>query len=186
VKQHHLAASIGLILFSACTASRQTLEVSLSTEEYRSPGNFFYYRIPSGWIDATADLQSPSRHIWLLGEQHSTSIAVNEVFLEGDVKTLVESEGVTDVSELVYNLAKREQPAAGMREPSDLRVGELDCREFERYETPGDTLRVVLFLAGDRCFEVRAWKKADASLTFRDLSSAQEAFLGSLRWKPVF
>ena len=109
-------------------------------------------------------------------------MVVNEVFLDGDVRELTQGRGMLDVVTLMINLAEHEQAAATTQGPSSFTQGELTCWAFERYGQLGDTLRVVLFRTADRCFEIRALKKADSSLTFRDMSFAQQAFLGSLRW----
>jgi len=173
-------ASLIILLssLSGCASSPGVSDQLLSSEYHVSQSTFFRYRPPKGWLDATAEMQAVSGHIWLVSQDYVASIMLREVSLNEQAKQLLKEEGMLSVARLIMSLESNQ----GTDNPASVKLGRTTFWTFQIPSPSGDAFYVALFEAENRCFEVRAGTRNEAGTSLQNLSATQLAFLSSLRW----
>src|SRR5512140_303928 len=142
------------------------------------------YRCPIGWFDATADSQAAGHLVWLLRNDYSATIAVQELHMGPGAWEEIRTGGIMHLADVTMALAAGGKPYLVERRPEPLSMnGWRGCTYELTTSSGGDILRVTLVDGGKSLYMVTALGSGDTQRGQRDaLRSAQDAFLSSLRW----
>lgn len=173
-----LAAGACLIL-GACASPPYSSDLPLESDERVSRDAAVRYRVPAGWMDAGGESTDARRVVWLVRSDYTASIAVQEIVLDSVAGAVVARGDVCVLAGLV-----RDAGGEGGAPPEAFT---LDGRRYCAWEGTGGggakAVRVVVFVAGTRSYEVRAVGRAGGTRRgAEEVFQAQQKLLESLRW----
>ena len=174
-----VAAAVMVVLLTGCSAPSRI--ATPSTPPFFSRDGTFRYHIPKGWFDAPADSLRTNNIIWLLRSDYAATIALSEIETDSTTRLLLRTGGLDRLAQLTMALASGGESALVRKPPG---MFQKNGRTYCSYEVvtsaSKDAMRVVLFAAGERVYEVTAVAKGSAD--WERIVSAQQAFLESLSW----
>ncbi|MBI5021496.1 MAG: hypothetical protein HZB59_08680 [Ignavibacteriales bacterium] len=152
----------------------------LSEQYFHSRDGTFYGNVPVGWFSASDDTLGPAVVVWLLKEDFTCTITVNELKLDHFSRNLIAKDGLDILAKLSAAAYGKDIPDSDF-EPMLFR---LRAKDFCSYELPknDETRRIVLFEAKGRYYECTAYKlKGEWSEEdFKNLFTVQQSVLGSI------
>jgi hypothetical protein len=177
---------VGFILLACIVAScisslPYSTDYPLTEETFHSRDRIFDGRIPQGWFCSSEDSLAPALIVWLLKEDYSASINIQELRLDQLTAKRVEKEGIKLLAEL--SLATR-QDSVKEKFTDSLKEFKIRGKEFCSYEIKenGNRTRVVVFSAKGKFYECVAltlkgtWQLQEISRLF----TIQQSILASL------
>lgn len=172
-------------LIASCTASLPyATDYPLSENVFRSRDGNFGGNVPRGWFDSSDDTLAPTLLMWLIREDFSAALTVQELRLDRLSLQRVEREGLP----LLARISAGFHPADKSVIPSSLELKEFELggNKFCSYELPVSEgrSRVVVFGAKGKYYECEAhtlkgrWTGDELVRMF----TAQQSVLASLRY----
>ncbi|MFI5252911.1 MAG: hypothetical protein ACHQQQ_10840 [Bacteroidota bacterium] len=180
-----LLSSVFLIfLLSSCSTTYlpYSYHYPLRREAFLSRDSSFAGLIPEGWFYSSEDTLAPSAIAWIVKDDFSATLSVQELHLDQLTKTRVDKEGL----ELLANisLSSQDESHSVLNDEHKPRKFKMRGREFCGYELTGQNLskRVVVFSVNGRYYECIAMpvKGAPQHEEISNMFTAQQAFLYSL------
>lgn len=180
--KHLFCFSLLSLLIASCAGTLPyATDYPLTTEAFLSRDGILGGRLPRGWVYSSEDTLAPALLAWLVKEDFSAALTLQELHLDGLSSRQVESEGL----ELLARMSLQLQP-----DPTAVRLTlppkefKMTGRKFCGYEviSGGQRKRVIVFAARGRYFECRAtplkgvWTDEQLSGLF----AAQQVLLSSL------
>jgi len=173
-----LAAGACLVL-AACASPPYSSDLPLEPGERVSRDAAMRFRVPAGWIDAGGESADPRRVVWLVRSDYAASIAVQEIVLDSVARAVVARGDVCVLAGLVQDV--------GGDAGAPPEAFTLDGRRYCAWEGMGGgggkAVRVAVFAAGAKSYEVRAVAPAGGTRRgAEEVFRAQQKLLESLRW----
>jgi hypothetical protein len=147
---HRTAVTFSLLLLSLllaeCAAPPAGSLRTVNDLSFRSRDGVFLYRIPDGWFDASADAESTGHAVWLIRDNLSVMLAVEEICMDEDVREKVTRGRLLEVGRLLSGLRAGKN---GMMETRPAEQRALESRDACMYELANpathEVHRVLLF-----------------------------------------
>ncbi len=176
-----LALLITALLWPGCGAPPPA-PPRLSPSYNISRDGFLHYRIPIGWYDVTADSQSHGNAIWLLRNDYTATITVNEIRIDQSARSELAQQGLSTLARLTMFLSSKDKGALLQKPPEDFMLHDRRCCSYELVMPGnGDILRTVLYDVGGKVYAVAALRGGNAK-DAAELGAVQMAFVEGLKW----
>jgi hypothetical protein len=154
---HRAAVAVGVsllsLLLSDCAGPPSSALRSVNHLSFRSRDGVFLYRIPEGWFDASADDEAEGHAVWLVRENLSATLAVEEIRMDDEVRQLVGDGALLEVGRLLSRLRAGKNGLTETRAPG---WKDLGNREVCLYELTNPTThefqRVLLFAIDEHIY----------------------------------
>ncbi len=163
--------------------------VSVSTSLLQPSANLsrdgsFRYRVPVGWVDATADSQAAGHVVWLLRNDYGATIAVSEVHLDADARATMKTEGILQLARMSMVLAAGGTSYTVNQEPEQTQInGRSACMFAITTSASNDRLRGILVESGGRVYMITALVPGETQRGVQnDVFTVQDAFAAGIRW----
>jgi hypothetical protein len=161
----------------------------LAVNEFRSDyavaaDRTLQYRVPLGWLDASADSQAVGHVVWLVRNDYGASIAVDRLYLNDDARAALAGNGLLELAGLQIGLVSSSMPVEVTEQPVLRRVnGKKLCVYSLRMTPGGDVKRTILVSAGSALYAVHAFVAAQNGANDAEkVHALQGSFVTLLRW----
>ena len=138
------------------------------------------YQLPDGWFDATADSQAAGHAVWLLSNDYTMSVTVDQIRLDPRARADIGTEDLLRLSELVMSLVAADRSAQVVEEPTVREFNGTSYCMFALLTEAGETLHVAVMDTGERAYTATFFRASGAGGA--DLIPVERSFLGALRW----
>ncbi len=173
------------IFFFACTASfHYSYDYPLSSEYVSTKDGSLSAFIPQGWFVPNDNAQSPNYLFWLLKEDYSSSIIVEEIILDSATVMKIQQGGLILVANI--SLAFKSEISQDFklsRKPEIFKMGNKNYCAYEYFsDWTSKKIRVIIFEINNRYYECSAvplsgvWYEKDLT----ELYSAAQTFVFSI------
>lgn len=150
-----LAVSLGM---EGCSSTLPRAAADFRTGYTMTGDRTLQYRIPHGWLDASADSQAVGHLVWLVRHDYRASISVDRVHLNDDARAALAGNGLLELAGLQIGLASSSTPVEVMEQPVLKELnGKKACAYSLRMTPAGDIKRTVLVGTGSRLYAVHAY-----------------------------
>jgi len=157
------------------------MDYPLSSETFRSRDGLFTGRVPQGWVFSSEDTLAPALAAWLVRDDFSAALALEEIHLDQLSSRRVDKEGLILLAQMSLMFQQGSSAAEFTVSPKEFKIR---GREFCGYEigAGGEQKRIVVFVSGGKFYECKAvplkgsWSGEDLIRLF----SAQQVLLSSL------
>ena len=172
---------LSLFLASCAGTLPYPPDYPLSSEMFRSRDGSLSGRVPQGWVFSSEDTLAPALVAWLVKEDFSASLSLEEIHLDRLSAERVDSEGLELLARMSLQFQQGPAAAQFTEPPVEFKLGGT---RFCGYEiiVKGERKRIVVFAARGRFYECSAaplkgvW--SDEELT--RLFAAQQGLLSSI------
>lgn len=166
---------------AGCSSAPYSSDLPLSPGEYPASSGAFRYRIPRGWVDASAESSASRRVVMLLRADRRASIVAEQLVMDERAMRTVDQEGTCAVAAVLRDASPGVE-ATGERQEFEA-SGRSWCAWEGRQRSDGRAVRTAVAAAGRGVMEVRAVGPPGAARRdAEEVFQAQQAFLENLRW----
>jgi hypothetical protein len=182
-RRGHRTAAAGVLFFSfllsGCAGPPAGTLRSVNHLSFRSRDGVFLYRIPEGWFDASADDEAKGHAVWLVRENLSATLAVEEIRMDDEVRQLVSEGALLEVGRLLSRLRAGKNGLTETRAPEwrDLGSREVCLYELANPKT-NEIQRVLLFPISDHIIHRRIIPPRSRPTIVLSTHSAGDLFRG--------
>ena len=144
----------------------------------------FHYRVPIGWVDATADSQAVGHAVWLLRNDYGATIAVSEIHLDADARNTLRAEGIMHLARLTMVLAAGAASYTVNQQPEPMQLNGRDACVFALTTLPAhDRLRAIVVDSGGKVYMITALVPPETERGVQNgVFAVQDAFASGIRW----
>ena len=182
MKQNAVLLVLSFLLASCAASLPYATDYPLTKESFRSRDGVLKGQIPQGWVSASEDTLAPALMAWLIKEDFSATLAVEELRLDARSRRRVEEEGLKLLAHLSLSFPQRtlSQPKV-LDPPKEFNMRGKQVCSYE-VESGGERRRVVVFSAKGRFYECKAIavKGKTSPQEVVRLYTAQQTLLSSL------
>ncbi len=176
---------LALLLFlNACASTPRIVDSRFGTEVFSSRDGQLRYRLPVGWIDATADAPSADNLVWLVRDDYAAMLVLRQVTIDEATRRQISATGLGSLGDLLLSLSSSESGATIVKKPECSNLNGFSACTYEYVAGhPGDRVHIVLVDTGNRVFEVST--RAAASIpeeSSQEIIGLQEAFVRNSEW----
>ena len=170
-------------LISGCASSlRYTTDYPMTKETLLTRDGMLRGTVPQGWFLSSEDTLAPTLLGWLIKDDYSATLIIQELRLDLLSAKQVEKNGLKLLAELSLAFKTDENPHYGLNEkPTTFSLNGYNYCSYE-ITSNGDYQRVVVFSAKGRFYEciARTLQLQNLHPDTIQLFSAQQSFLSSL------
>lgn len=183
VRKVVLLVLISLILAACASVPYYSFDYPLTTEVVVSTDKTIQSRIPLGWFVSTDTSLTPQFLFWLIKEDYSSTIALQEIKVDHFTDQRVKQEGLKLIAEISQSFKKESVDKFLLTKPIEIfTINAKNYCGYEYYSNSG-RVRVIVLQIGNRYFEVEAiplagiWYEKD----LKTLYNALHAFVNALQ-----
>lgn len=179
-----IAFVLAAVLLAGCSTTAPYVSDSLLYPRYfPSRDGALQFRVPAGWLDASADSQAHGTVVWLVRGDYAATMSVMEVRLDENARRELNRGGLLQLARLTALLADGSQGGVIEQEPGDYVINGTECCSFAVRTASRDLLRTLLLKNGSRVYSVSALKPVREGLApAADVFDVQDAFARTLHW----
>lgn len=181
----NLFYSVVLIVFVSCVSSyHYSYDYPLSSEYVTAKDGTLSAFIPQGWFVPNDNAQSPNYLFWLLKEDYTSAIVLEEIFLDNTTVKRIENEGLYLIANISLTFkANTSQDFKLSRKPEIFKMGNKDYCAYEYFaDWASKKVRVILFELNGRYYECSAIPLSGVwfEKNLKELYSAAQTFVFSI------
>jgi hypothetical protein len=178
---------VSLLLAACASVPYYSFDYPLTTEVIISTDKTIQSRVPLGWFASKDTSLTPQFLFWLIKDDYSSSIALQEIKVDRFTEQRIKKEGLKLFAEISQSFKKESVDKFLMTKP--IEVFTINSKNYCGYEyysnDRSSRVRVILLQIGSRYFEVEAtplsgvWYEKD----LKGLYSALHAFANALQMR---
>lgn len=173
--------AVAALFAAGCSSAPYSSDLPLAPGDHAASSGVFRYRIPRGWVDASAESSAPRRVVMLLRADRRASIVAEQPVMDEHAMRTVHREGTCAVAAVLRDAAPGVEATGDMQEFEA--SGRSWCAWEGRQRSDGRAVRTAVAAAGRGVVEVRAVGPPGAARRdAEEVFQAQQAFLENLRW----
>lgn len=184
IRKFLLFSFVTVLFFSCASVPFYTSDHPLSTEVVKSTDGTIQSRIPLGWFASNDPSLAPQYLFWLIKDDYSGTITLQEIKVDGATEQRIKKEGLKLLAEISMAFKKESTDRFLLTKPVELfTINTNSYSGFDYYSNSTiSRTRVVVFKMGSRYFEATAmpltgvWYEKD----LRGLLNALHTFLNSI------
>lgn len=184
IRKFLLFSFVTVLFFSCAGVPFYTSVHPLATEVVKSADGTIQSRIPLGWFASNDPSLAPQYLFWLIKDDYSGTITLQEVKVDRATGRRINKEGLNLLAEISMAFKKESTDKFLQTKPIELFTINTNSYSGFEYYSDGTSrrIRVVVFKMGNRYFEATAmplsgvWYEKD----LRGLLNALHSFLNSL------
>jgi hypothetical protein len=184
IRKFLLFSFVTVLFFSCAGVPFYTSDHPLATEVVKSADGSVQSRIPLGWFASNDPSLAPQYLFWLIKDDYSGTITLQEVKVDRATGQRINKEGLNLLAEISMAFKKESTDKFLQTKPIELFTINTNSYSGFEYYSDGTSrrIRVVVFKMGNRYFEATAmplsgvWYEKD----LRALLNALHSFLNSL------
>ena len=167
------------VLAFSCSTTVPVPEIPFDDGYQISRSSLFQYKAPTGWLEVSDARDTSGVELWLVSPDFQQSLEVRRVSLDESLQEGLAPESAEAVARLLAEMARGDSWAMkdSVTEFVDGGQAYWSC---EMSNPTGDLQRVSVFVAEERCFEMRSYVRGPAA-DKRTLTLHGE-FLRMLHW----
>ena len=178
---------ISLILAACASVPYYSFDYPLTTEVIISSDKTIQSRIPLGWFTSKDTSLTPQFLFWLIKDDYSSSIALQEIKVDRFTEQRIKKEGLKLFAEISQSFKKESVEKFSLTMPIEIfTINSKNYCGYEYYSNDrSGRVRVILLQIGNRYFEVEAtplsgvWYEKD----LKGLYNALHAFANALQMR---
>jgi hypothetical protein len=122
-----VGVAIMQVCLSGCASVPYATEGGVPPVYLLSRDRVLQYTRPMNWLDATSDSAALPHIIWLVRNDYTAAIAVNEVFIDAETRRSILNDGLGRLAYLNMSLAMGDRGGNILEQPRPFRIDGTRC-----------------------------------------------------------